>query len=176
MARTFVIGTSGNGKTPFAKALSYKLLIPYVSAGAWVRERWPQREGESREVYTARMTAASLEVIAKDPVVVCRYVEDRGNCKGEMVIDSVRNPRDFMRLFDPANDTVYHVHYRNNTLPPTEFEGGLDIIENYLLWAMDTGLMPEYGYRTVSFDRFWERECALGESSLERIIREVKDG
>ncbi len=171
----FVIGTSGSGKTPFAKALAASTGLPYVSAGAWARERFPCPAGMEREQYIRYITDASTEALAKDPDLAYRSILTRIGPEGA-VIDGVRNPRDFARLFDPrvGGDRTYRMTYGNNTLPVTRFEEGIEVIEAYAYWLIDAGIMEDAGrYRIYRYDRYWDRECGDRESSLERLIREA---
>jgi len=58
------------------------------------------------------------------------------------VFEGLRNPHDFVHLFDPRTDTVVLLEHLNNELRPTDFENGLDVIGQYARYLVETGLLP----------------------------------
>jgi hypothetical protein len=134
--KIFICGVSRSGKTHLASLLSEELNAPYFSASGWLHELDPVRakiaEGEGKQQYIDRLTAMSLEALQDDPNICIDY------CLGKMrinrvtptIIEGLRNPRDFLSLYDPAQDVViWLTNEQVGDTPATSFEDiGLEAI------------------------------------------------
>lgn len=136
--KIFVMGSSGTGKTPFATHVAARLHIPHVRASEWVRRLFRDPGNMTRDEHIAAMTKFSTETLAQDPDACIRFLRDQ--TKQPCVIEGVRNPRDFIALFDPRKDVAVFLSKANHTVQRTEFETGLDVIRDYVAWSAKNGL------------------------------------
>jgi hypothetical protein len=168
----FVIGSSRSGKTTYAKALAQKYGLQHISAGRWAREQYlggyenTQHMTDDPDV-VANMTAFSLAVIKAAPNTTIDYVRANYDLARPSVIEGVRNPRDFMQLYDPVHDVVHRLVYRENPVPATRFEGGIEIIDSYMRWLQGNGLISECQYVVYEFDTFRNETCR--KTSLDEV-------
>lgn len=113
----FVVGHSASGKTTFARALCAKARhLGYVSAGAWAVDGFATSMGVAPEAvakdrYRAEITGFARVKLAADPDVAVRAVKQEMMAQQNLcfVIDGLRNPRDFMLLFNPCIDGIVFV-------------------------------------------------------------------
>lgn len=172
MKKTFVIGYSGAGKTTFCNALCARMsFMRYVSAGAWAVERFAAATNRAVQLVDKRaerqqITKLASDVLAQDPDVATRAVNDAlSRCSGTpFVIDSVRNPRDFVLLLNVATDTVVFVN-STNAVPVDAFETyGIAAIHEIVRFMLATQIMRPNQVRIVcpggtSFDDAVELVC-----------------
>jgi hypothetical protein len=105
----FVMGPSGVGKTTAITNCQSSGLWLKISASSWIKARFPQKESESRQDYSHRLSVETSRVLAADPTVSCREIQDRiddacvsaernGQKVSGVILDGVRNPLDFVGL------------------------------------------------------------------------------
>ena len=175
----FVIGSSRTGKTTYAKTLAEKHGFQHISAGRWARE-WYLGDYENSQEMTndpqiiADMTAYSLAVLKAAPNTTIEFMADHYDLYKPSVIEGVRNPRDFMRLYDPAKDVVHRLIYKGNPITPTKFEEGVEIIGRYMEWLQDLALITSEQYIVHEFESIKPETCQ--KVSLEEIIDGVRWG
>jgi hypothetical protein len=165
--RVFILGSSGVGKTPFATQVSQRLSLPHVRASEWVRRLFADPGGLTREEHIATMTRFSTEALARDPDACLRYLRANPQTSGACVIEGVRNPRDFIGLFDPRADVAIFLKKRGHTIAETDFERGLSVIDAYLAWSIQNGLSPASARVEHVFDHFFRAD---GSPSLDDAI------
>jgi hypothetical protein len=166
--KIFVMGTSGIGKTPFAKRVAEGLALPHIGASAWVRRLFTVPSGLSREEQVAAMTAFSTKALAEDPDACLRHLRSEPALAGACVIEGIRNPRDFSALWDPRKDLA--IFLRHTAVAPTAFERGLEVIEAYVRWSIANGLAPKESLRELSYTYLWRAE---GTPNLDDLIDET---
>lgn len=184
--KVFIIGYSGHGKSPMARHLADATNLQRIKASGWVSALTEQKFN-SRAERTAALTKLSLEALAKDPNVSMRYMlENISECeflikkrirKPGIIIDGMRNPVDFIRLFNPKEDIVFwlsNAYLKHSTM----FEyHGITAITSYLSFLSTSGLMEPWRLKWVSYEYFWnkdlpERRCG-GTTSLEEEIEDT---
>ncbi|MEZ4402987.1 MAG: hypothetical protein R3B06_23395 [Kofleriaceae bacterium] len=142
--KIFVLGASATGKTPMATALAAALGLAHVRASAWVRERFPGRaagaDAGSRQAFVEAITAFATRRLVDDPWVSAVALRDAVAASGPCVIEGIRNPLDFVHLYDPRRDVTVWLEHLASELSPTAFERGLDVIASYLDWQAAAGL------------------------------------
>lgn len=153
--RLFVLGASGTGKTPLAKAVAAALSVPHVMASEWVRRVFPEVPGADRQERIFAMTRFSLEALRRDPEAATAYLSRHYALSLPCVIEGMRNPADFVRTFDPRSDLAVSLTYEGSALLRTGFEGGLDVIAAYLRWLVSVDLLDakrvlDLSYRDMS--------------------------
>ncbi len=156
--KIFVLGTSGTGKTPFARRVAEALGIPCAGASAWVRERFPlprPAEGaslEEREAFVAQITKFAIAELRRDPAISIEHL--RGRIGDDCVIEGMRNPYDLVSMFDPRTDRAVFLDYRGPAPAVSGFEAGLDVIRRYHAWLVDVGICDADRVTTCTFERF----------------------
>jgi len=162
----FILGVSGSGKTPIAKLISSKKNMNHISASEYFRKKF-NKEFNDRNVFIKEITEFSKNELSKDPYLNIKYLKERlDNC----VIEGIRNPIDFSNLFNLKEDKVIFLNYKNNRLKKTNFENGLDIINNIIKWSIINNLMENKNFIYIEF------ECFFGKNSLEEKIKELLNG
>jgi hypothetical protein len=138
--KTFVLRRSGSGKTPFAKRVAEATGCAHVGASEWVRSRSPGEARATRDEQIAALTAFSIEELRRNPAVCVEFIAAHHDLSKPSVIEGVRNPYDFVRLFHPRSDLVVFLEDTENTLAETAFESGLGVIRGYLDFLERAGL------------------------------------
>lgn len=125
--KIFVIGYSGIGKSPFTNKLLSKLpTAQLISASEWVRSKF--EIGTSAEV----LTAYSKDQLRTNPNSCVNFINQKYTFDNKItIIEGIRNPFDFNRLFNYTKDIVVFLS-RDGLVPRTSFEeNGLLAIEAY---------------------------------------------
>jgi hypothetical protein len=153
--KVFVLGRSRTGKTPFAKRVAEATGAAHLMASEWVRSRFPDTGHATRDAYVQAITAFSLEELRRDPSICVDYIRAHHDLTRPCVIEGVRNPYDFVHLFDPRADQVVLLDHRKNDLTETVFERGLDVIRRTLDHLAATGLLAR-PVVAFAYDEIWE--------------------
>lgn len=152
----FVLGFSGHGKSPFARKFSEATGFTRVKASGWVSKLVDQ-EFATREERTAVLTKKSMEVLKQDPRYSLRYL--LGMVHDQCVIDGIRNPLDFISLFDPRQDVAIWLDHVMTLRQPTSFEdAGIATINQYAGFLKTNGLMEPWRFKHVYFEYFWTKD------------------
>jgi hypothetical protein len=138
--KVFVLGSSHTGKTPMAEHVARALGVPHLRASAWARDRFPGPAGGDRQAFVDAITRFSIAELRRDPWISVDHLAAHHDLAGPCVIEGIRNPLDFVHLYDPRGDVTVWLDHGANPLVPTEFEGGLDVIAAYLDWLAAAGL------------------------------------
>jgi cytidylate kinase len=110
--KVFVIGASGVGKTPMATHLAARCGLAHVRASAWARAGFPGTAPaptaslEERAAFVEAITAWSTAELARDPWVSIDHLAVTADLSAPCVVEGVRNPLDFIHLYDPRGDVV----------------------------------------------------------------------
>jgi hypothetical protein len=139
--KIFVLGSSGVGKTPFARHIAEAFGVPHISASAWVRELFPAQPPADRAAFVEAITRFATAHLRARPDACVTYLRSHHDLERPCVIEGVRNPYDFIHLFDPREDRVVFLTFTGDHLSRTLFERGLEVIEAYLNYLVDTGLI-----------------------------------
>ncbi len=158
--KTFILGRSGTGKSPFAQQVAAATGMAHVSASRWVRERFPKTrfDYDTRQQFVDAITAFSQARLREDPNVCVDFITTNEPIADRVIIEGIRNPRDFALLFDPKHDEVVLLDHSPADLVPTAFEGGLAVIERYLTWMVDTGLIDDTRIVRYRYAFLYERD------------------
>lgn len=162
--RLFVLGASGSGKTPLARQVAARLGVPHVMASGWVRRLFPDgADPTDRQARIEAMTRFSLGALRQDPLAAVSWLERHHPVERPCVIEGMRNPSDFVRVFDPRTDLVVFLEHRGSGLRPTGFEAGLEVIAAYLAWSASVGLLDPDAVLRRGFDDIRELDAAIDE-------------
>jgi hypothetical protein len=173
MTNIYILGTSRSGKTPVAKMLTDKLGMQWIGGSEWVREEYKEKHATRKE-FIAGITKYSVERLREEPDVCVKYITSKYDLSQPSVIDGERNPYDFIQLFNPTKDKVVYLDFVNNFLEPTIFEDGIKVIDKYLRWNIDNGLMDEGQYKRYEFDCLYEYEKPCGGAvSLDYLMNQI---
>ena len=156
--RIFVLGASHTGKSPFARRVAESLGIRHLGASAWVRERFtePRPADDSpaseRASHVARITAVALAELRRDPHVSVASLQSRLRPDEHAVIEGMRNPYDFVHLFDPRTDHVVALFGPPAVSSP--FDRGIEPLLAYVDWTIEIGLCDATRKRVYRFETF----------------------
>ncbi len=147
--KVFVLGRSGSGKTPMATQLASRVGLTHVRASAWARATCPalapppDASAPARAAFAAAITGFAADALVRDPWISIDHLTATAALAGPCVIEGVRNPLDFVHLFDPRQDVVIWLEIEGARPAPTAFERGLDVIAAYLDWQHEAGVRDE---------------------------------
>ena len=141
--KIFVIGSSQTGKSPLAKALAENMRCKYLSTSGWVRNRFTANDYPTTKEFITAMTEYSINELRENPDRCIEYLNEQHDLSQACVIDGVRNPHDFIKLFDPKYDSVIILQRKKNPIRPTQFESGIELISAYLQYLEKTGLIDQ---------------------------------
>lgn len=137
----FIVGQTGCGKTTLAQKIvkSSGGALTHVRASAWLGD------GASAESSANRaqiLTENSIKRLRANPDACVELIRGTHNVSaGGLVIDGIRNPRDFAQLFDARRDQVIVISWPHGGFA-TEFErSGILAIESYIEHMKVCGLI-----------------------------------
>ncbi len=139
--KIFIIGYSGIGKSPLTNKLLKKISnVQIISASGWVRSVFPSN------THVDVLTAYSKHKLRSDPNSCVDYINRHYSFDNQIsIIEGIRNPYDFNRLFDYTKDMVI-ILSRNGLHPKTSFEEcGVSAIVSYIDFLLSQNFL--------SFDR-----------------------
>lgn len=157
--KIFVVGCSQSGKTPFSEYISIALRCPRVGASEFFRKTFRYSGQLSRQEFTDAITDFSLEVLRRDPDVNVRHLRDRLP-NTLCVVEGVRNPRDFVCLFDYRADRVVYLSCAETDVEETTFGHGVDVIRELTDYWVRCGLLDVRRVSEVKIQSFLEIEAA----------------
>ena len=153
--KIFVIGNSGVGKTPLSKEIENRYGFKYISASRKIKTLIPSKiltlKKIDRKKYTNEITAFSLSLLRKDPFIIINDLRMEDN----VVIDGIRNPRDFINLFNPNKDKVVFVSKEKTEIKSTIFEKGIIVIKEYIKWLEENNLLEN---KSIYIDNIYPKE------------------
>lgn len=174
--KIFVIGQSNSGKTSFSKKLAEALGAVHIPISEWVRSRFPEfNDGVKSDERVEIMTKFSINALKRDPAVAVNFLRHKHDLSKPCAIEGIRNPSDFMQLFDYTSDFVIFIENKNNHIKFTGFERGVHIIESYLGYLLSNGLMDDSKgkrFSKYSWDCFSEEERLNGTNPCLKISLE----
>ena len=172
--KLFIIGQSQSGKTTLANQMAQIYGLQHISASDWVKQVWQLsiEDFASREAYITAITEYSLEYLRKYPRACIDYIQHQLVDDRNTVIDGIRNPYDFVTLFNWQFDRCLYLNYQCNPIPTNPFEQGLSVIQTYLKWLLDNRLIQPHQAMTLDFQAFHTRDH---DHSLERSLQQFPD-
>jgi hypothetical protein len=158
----FVLGRSRTGKTPFARGAAKFLGARPISASEWVRSRFPSDGYTDRAAFIQAITKFSQQQLKENPLACVEYIRSRYDLNDFSVVEGIRNPHDFIHLFDPRRDLAVFLEHDGNQLPETELEKGIPIIRDYLSYLTTNGLLEASHVMSYRFKEFYSAPGARG--------------
>lgn len=131
-----------------AKGLAEALCLPFISASGWVRSHF------GKEASIADLTAYSQEQLRQNSSACLDHLRAQYDLSSSCIIEGIRNPFDFIHLFDAKRDLVISLHYVTNPTQATLFETGLEVIEHYLKWLEQNALFASKRRLSLTFSDF----------------------
>jgi hypothetical protein len=143
----FVVGWTGVGKTTYAKQLCVENPAWNLLTGSsWITQHpdCPPVE-PNKQSRAEKLTKFCLDLLKKDITVSYQGLKQLISNDKTNVIEGIRNPSDFVRLFDPTKDEVVFLVNDRVVQPSTTFEKiGLETITHYVMFLLGEGLLaPE---------------------------------
>lgn len=163
---TFIIGPSRSAKTPITLLIAKSTGWQPIHASDWVRSIFlPSRRVvtiEDKQVVLEEITAFSQRLLQENPNRCIDYIRSNNPHldKYSHVLEGIRNPRDFLSLFDTRRDRVVVLKIPSSPLRPLSFETeGLAIIEQSIDWLVKCGIMSETSVMKITLNDFLEVEA-----------------
>lgn len=128
--KIFVLGNTKSGKSTFAKILGeLNNRIVISSSGYIPSDNVPDDWIGRAEVMQAR----TIEILSKNPNACLEYLSNEAAVNDlNVVFEGLRNPYDFIRLFDPQKDKVFIVKMEGREEVALDF--GVGAIEQALVY------------------------------------------
>ena len=138
--KIFVIGFSQSGKSTFSKTLAGTYNAEHITASNWTKRF---KIDKSDPEYREKVTAASREALSKDHLVAVHAIRAAilDSSKAIKIIEGIRNPLDFMHLFDLKNDYVVLL-LPKNVVSANLFDDGVKAIQTNLSWMVKNDIIP----------------------------------
>ena len=144
----FVLGYTGTGKTTYAVKLAEDNHWNYISGSGWLK-KYSQPTFSSKKERTEFLTDLTLKELTREPLIASNWIVSQLKQDSMNVIDGIRNPTDFIYLFDSTRDEVVWV-INSNISPMNSFEHrGLSIIADHLMFLTEHGIMLPEQIKTV---------------------------
>lgn len=116
--------------------------------------------------HTDAITAFTLEVMRRDPDFNLSHLRGAHDLDQNCVIEGFRNIRDFAILFNPLEDRAVLLRCDETELRATNFEEGIALIDKYMAYLHNIGMVDRCQYHRVTMASFREIEqwaaAALG--------------
>ena len=167
----FVLGYTHTGKSSLCDLLVEKTAFNYVKGSKWVRSIFS--EDINNLTFLENITAFSIKKLAENQDVCIDFV--RQELKQDNIIDGFRNVNDFMKLFNYKTDKVILLKLKNNSVAPTKFDLGVDVIESSLNWFINVGLYDRSKFKILKFDYLRKRERKSDSDVILEQLLEEKD-
>ena len=156
-SNVFVVGHSKIGKTPLARRIAERIGLTLVSGSEWIKARYVPSEAASKDTatYIDEITSLSLRCLAENPDACIDFIRGKYDvAEGGLVIEGLRNPRDFMAFYRPDVDVVIFLNHLN-VKPATLFErGGVEGIMNNVAWMSVHGIADPSRIDEITIDTF----------------------
>lgn len=155
--KIFFIGKSGSGKTTLIKNINQSISdSEIISSSAWVRNSFRDKNiNESLDIFNKKITEFALNSLKENHSASLTEINKLiNNCtKSILLIDSIRNPYDFISLFNPKEDKVIVIDCLENNTLKTDFESGIDVIVSYMRWLSTNKLYDDFfKYFTLEYE------------------------
>ncbi len=183
--KVFILGLSQCGKTTVAKALAESPDAFSISASAWLKGNFRDRNAaEDQEVYEKERNDFLSGALKRNADLITDSIEMTMSMHSDFnpnikkfIIDGLTSPRDFMKLFDYNNDVAIFLNRVDNPSEVSDHDGiGQNVIRDYCLWLSTMGLLPkerwtEYNYRLPGEESEFVKE--LSSRNLVTITKNI---
>lgn len=185
MGNLFILGYSGTGKTTLSHRLKEQMpaLCP-ISASTWVREAFAAELKASKlslpPAYRETLTQYACQKLSENPDACVEYILDRHpiHC-GMFIIEGIRNPHDFNRLFNPSKDTVFLLDECSEK--PGDWSSksflfeyyGLTAIKAILTFYTNCGLISSDQVKTFNYASWEELNSQYEKLLTEAYLRSI---
>jgi hypothetical protein len=188
--KVFILGRPQSGRSSVANALCQNTKYCYVDGSDWVKRTFrSKREGEHPEHYHDAYHEYVANKLQKDNNLCLRNIEETilNNISDNYIIDGIIVPRDFIYLFNPAQDFVVFLNRNDDEdLPTKDYEKiGVSVMRDYCFWLSAASLLEknkwyEYNFKMKGGDP--ERFKVMGSKnsvfivgSLDKVTEHLKN-
>lgn len=161
----FIIGNSKSGKSTLSSLMASDLGYKVVSAGGWVREAFADKTPSRKE-----MDDYSCETFKHNPNACIEYIMEQIGNESNVIIEGIRNPRDFMFLYQPE-DIVIFIKL-NPIVEESDFETkGINAIQAYLEFI---SLTSEINKTDMIIDTSVDGDTVKYAATMEQVYNGIK--
>lgn len=109
--KIFVVGYTGTGKTSIATWIAEDIGGTLISGSSWIKKELPEIEKMcDRESAVELMTKTSQSLLSKDHRCAAKVISaEVALATGTPVIEGLRNPTDFVELYNPSEDLIIYI-------------------------------------------------------------------
>lgn len=175
-SNVFVVGYSKVGKTPLARRIAERLNLTHVPGSEWIKARYAPSDAASKDTqtYIDEITALSLRCLAENPDACVNFIRAKYDvAEGGLVIEGLRNPRDFTMLYRPDVDVVIFLNHASVKSATLFEQGGVDAIMGNVAWMEVHGIARPKSTDEITIDTF-KRE-PLAEPSRQFDLDDAMD-
>ena len=142
--KIFIIGPTKTGKSSLADYIQQAYHLKRIQMSGRLKDNHPKLLDEHIVAYTTRLGQISEEILRHDPDYFIRPIMHQVFHEFSCILDGVRNPRDFILLFDPKEDVV--IRMLGDGMTEFESEGLRLIDETYAYMRKYFGLRDVFQY------------------------------
>ena len=132
--KIFIIGYSNSGKSTFAKQFKK---FKHISASSWTSRFGFDKTDPS---YRRNVTEASTKALKENPDECIDHIKEAIKTAENVVIEGIRNPRDFFNLFNPTCDVVMFLKPEGIGIS-NQFDMGVNLIQDSVAWMANCGII-----------------------------------
>lgn len=151
-SNVFILGETKTGKTSLANHLAKQFGLQVVSGSEWVKQRFfpSPKAQEDFNCYVREISAYSVQLLSENPDLCADYIRRKYPIQdGGFVIEGLRNPLDFSRLFRPNVDVAIILYHKGTPFIHSFEHYGVRAIREVLEWMRENPGI-------ISPDRFLE--------------------
>jgi len=170
-----ILGKTNVGKTPFTELLQNEMLktlpkdkINIISASKWVKNIYNRPENLTKEEYVKDISAFSIRMLKDNQDLDYNAIYNSLRWTGINIIDGIRNPYTFNRIFNPNEDKVLIINKINDIREFSSFDKGVDVIQYNINWLISVGLMEMSNLKTINY-----LENIEAEFNIKDIVGEI---
>lgn len=103
----FVLGKSQCGKSTFSrKFCELNPEFQHIQGSEWIKAKHPEFVDTTQKNYREKITEASMKAIQENPNACVEFINQKYDLTKPTVVEGLRSPYDFMKLFDASKDYV----------------------------------------------------------------------
>lgn len=147
----WVIGATRSCKSALAENGIAPLGFKLISTATYFRNAYGQPDTMDR-AFVFNISAHAALTLADNPDCHRAYLEKLLKAAtGPCVVEGERNPVEFAKLYDPAQDMVFLIERLDVDKYDTVIERGIGAIEQIMRWNVSTGITPQESVMKVIF-------------------------
>lgn len=147
----WVIGATRSCKSALAENGIAPMGFHLISTATYFRNAYGQPDTMDR-AFVFNISAHAAQTLANNPDCHRAHLERLLKAvNGPCVVEGERNPVEFAKLYDPAQDMVFLIDRVDVDKYDTVIERGIGAIEQIMRWNVSTGIAPQESVAKIIF-------------------------